>query len=84
MTAAGVLTGTFTLTATGGPVKFSVVDPSAPSDGVSVSPGTGTIKDGGKQTVTVTVDDANGGFSLASLTVSPDVGTITAFYSPPT
>ncbi len=52
-TANGPYTGTFTLTAQGGPVKFTVTS-QAPAGELTVSPATGKIAAGGTVTVTIT------------------------------
>ena len=78
----GPYSGTFTLTASGGPVSYSISVPSSANGGLSVSPASGTLKAG--QTVTVTVTQVGNGppnFET-DLTLSPGGGTVTVEYPP--
>jgi RNA polymerase sigma factor (sigma-70 family) len=67
--------GTFTLTADGGPVaSFSITVPK----GLSVSPSSGSLKAGQSITIIVTADKPNGPPAKSStLTLSPGGGTVT-------
>ena len=81
-TEGGPYTGSFTLTAVGGPVTFSITSPVAASE-LSVAPLTGSLAAG--KTVTVTLSaPAQGGppTDLTSLTVDPGGLTVQVFYPP--
>ena len=67
-------TATFTLTAVGGPVTYSI---SPPSSDVTLTPATGTIKAGQQQVITVTADSAAGYYYTA--TISPGSITVTIY-----
>jgi RNA polymerase sigma factor (sigma-70 family) len=77
--AGGPYSGTFTLTAVGGPVaSFSITQPA----GLSVSPSTGSLKSGASVTITV-IAVGNGPPSFQTvLTVTPGGATITVDYPP--
>ena len=61
--------GSFTLTASGGPVKWSVTEPSSLIGKLTVSPSSGTLASGQSVTVSLSV---NGLASVSShLTVTP-------------
>ena len=74
--------GSFTLTAQGGPVTFSISDP-APAGTLSVSPSAGTLRAGQAVTVTVTAPYP-GGPPLydTTLTVGPGGLTVDILYPP--
>ena len=81
-TEGGRYTGSFTLTAVGGPVTFSVTSPVSASE-PSVAPLTGSLATG--KTVTVTLSaPAQGGppTDLTTLTVDPGGLTVQVFYPP--
>ncbi len=74
----GPYTGTFTLTATGGPVTFTMTAP----QGLSLSPQSGSLAAGQSVTVTVTaVGNGPPSFST-SLSVDPGPVTVTILYPP--
>lgn len=78
----GSYTGSFTLTATGGPVKFSITD-SLPAGELSISPASGSLTAG--QTVTVALSaPATGGPGTyqTPITVNPGSISITVEYPP--
>jgi RNA polymerase sigma factor (sigma-70 family) len=81
----GPYSGTFTLTAVGGPVTFSITDsttnPSPPGD-LSISPATGSLAAGKSVTVTVTVVSATNLPYDTGLTVDPGGLAITVLYPP--
>jgi hypothetical protein len=78
----GAYTGTFTLTAQGGPVSgFSILDP-APAGDLSISPSTAALQDGQTVTITVTVDSSSGLAFETDLTVDPGGLTIAIDYPP--
>jgi RNA polymerase sigma factor (sigma-70 family) len=74
----GTYSGTFTLTASGGPVTYSI----SMASGLTVSPSSGTLKAG--QTVTVTVSQAGNGPPnfTTTLTVNPGGIQVTVEYPP--
>jgi RNA polymerase sigma factor (sigma-70 family) len=75
--AGGPYTGTFTLTATGGPVpKFTITD-TAPAGDLSISPSSGSLQDGATVTVTVTVVSAANLSYQTPLTITAGLQTIT-------
>jgi RNA polymerase sigma factor (sigma-70 family) len=78
----GTYSGTFTLTASGGPVSYSISVPSSANGGLTVSPSSGTLKAG--QTVTVTVSQAGNGPPnfTTTLTVNPGGIQVTVEYPP--
>ena len=78
----GAYTGSFTLTAQGGPVSgFSILDP-APAGDLSVSPSGGALQDGQTVTITVTVNSSSGLQFETDLTVDPGGLTIAIDYPP--
>jgi RNA polymerase sigma factor (sigma-70 family) len=79
----GPYTGTFTLTAQGGPVSgFSIIDP-APAGDLSISPSSGgTLSAGQAVTVTVTVASSAGLAFETDLTVDPGALTVVVDYPP--
>jgi hypothetical protein len=80
--AGGPYTGTFTLTATGGPIpKFTITD-TAPAGDLSISPSSGSLKNGATVTVTVTVVSAANLSYQTPLTVNPGPLTVTVEYPP--
>jgi RNA polymerase sigma factor (sigma-70 family) len=80
--AGGPYTGTFTLTATGGPIpKFTITD-TAPAGDLSISPSSGSLKNGATVTVTVTVVSAVNLSYQTPLTIDPGGLTVTIEYPP--
>jgi len=78
----GVYTGSFTLTAQGGPVSgFTILDPAPPGD-LSISPSTAALQDGQTVTITVTVTSSAGLAFETDLTVDPGGLTIAIDYPP--
>jgi RNA polymerase sigma factor (sigma-70 family) len=79
----GPYTGTFTLTAQGGPVSgFSVIDP-APAGDLSISPSSGGALSAGQAvTVTVSVASSAGLAFETDLTVNPGTLTVAVDYPP--
>jgi hypothetical protein len=80
----GPYTGTFTLTASGGPVSFAIAVPASESY-LSVSPASGKLSAGQAQQVTVTLTPGPTGPAPAfdnTLTVSPGGVTVTVQYPP--
>lgn len=78
----GPYTGTFTLTAQGGPVSsFSILDP-APAGDLSISPPTEALQDGQSVTITVTVESSSGLAFETDLTVDPGGLAIAIDYPP--
>jgi hypothetical protein len=76
----GTYSGSFTVTATGGPVDFTVSNPAAGN--LSVSPSEGSLTAGEQVTVTVTVvSDAGLGLDTP-LTVGPGGATVDVQYPP--
>jgi RNA polymerase sigma factor (sigma-70 family) len=70
-----LLGGSLTLTASGGPVSWSIAAPASLLGELTVSPASGTLRAGGSATVTISV---SGLLSLASqLTVEPGGQTVT-------
>jgi len=63
-------TGSFTITAQGGTVSYSIDDP-APAGDLAISPSAGTLSAGQSVTVSVTVSSATGLASETDLTVNP-------------
>jgi RNA polymerase sigma factor (sigma-70 family) len=63
-------TASFTITASGGTVSYSIADP-APSGDLAVSPSAGSLSAGQSVTVSVTVSSTTGLASETDLTVSP-------------
>ena len=77
----GPYTGSFTLTADGGPVKFSITA-SAPSSELTVSPSSGSLTAGQSVTVTVTVPAGASPPYANTLTVDPGSLSIDVYYPP--
>jgi hypothetical protein len=78
----GAYTGTFTLTAQGGPVSgFTILDP-APAGDLSIAPSTAALQDGQTVTITVTVTSSAGLAFETDLTVDPGGLTIAIDYPP--
>ncbi len=74
--------GSFTVTAQGGPVTFSISDP-APAGTLSVSPSAGTLRAGQTVTVTVTAPYPGGPPVFdTTLTANPGVLTVDVLYPP--
>jgi RNA polymerase sigma factor (sigma-70 family) len=75
----GQFSGTFTVTAVGGPVaSFSI----SQAPGLSVSPPSGSLKAGQSLTITVTADPSNPPAFQTTLTVTPGGATVTVEYPP--
>ena len=77
----GPYTGSFMLTAAGGPVQFSITA-SAPAGDLSVSPAAGSLADGQSVTVTVTAASAAGLGYQTTLTVTPGGQSVLVEYPP--
>jgi RNA polymerase sigma factor (sigma-70 family) len=78
----GAYTGTFTITAVGGPVSgYSIVDP-APAGDLSVAPTGGSLASGGSVTVSITVASSVGLQFETDLTVDPGGLTVAVDYPP--
>ena len=75
----GPATGTFILTATGGPVADFTIDPPA---GLTVTPASGSLAAGQEEQIVVTAT-GNGPAPRSSLTISPGPLTVTVIYRPP-
>jgi len=78
----GPATATFTLTADGGPVTFTITVPPSAADGLSVSPSTGSLKAGQSATVTVTAIGNGPPTFTTELTLSPGGAAVTVRYPP--
>jgi RNA polymerase sigma factor (sigma-70 family) len=70
--------GTFTLTAEGGPVSFTITGPT----GLSVSPASGNLANGGTVTITVTAVGNGPPMFINDLTVDPGALTVEVDYPP--
>jgi RNA polymerase sigma factor (sigma-70 family) len=80
--AGGAYTGSFTLTAQGGPVaSYSIQNPAPPGD-LSISPSSGSISSGGSVTITVTVAGTGGLSYETDLSVVPGGLTVVVLYPP--
>jgi RNA polymerase sigma factor (sigma-70 family) len=78
----GIPTGSFTLTANGGPVTYSIALPAGSAPTLAVTPSSGTLAAGQTQTITVTWSAES---SLnAQLTISPGGATVNVSFSLPT
>lgn len=77
---AGAYSGTFTLTAVGGPVSFSIAEPAGSN--LTLSASGGTLAAGQSQTITVTASPNNPPSYDTDLVVSPGDITITVQYLP--
>ena len=77
----GPYTGSFSITAQGGAVSYSIADPAPPGD-LAVSPSSGSLSAGQSITVTVTVVSAVGLASETDLTVNPGGLLVAVFYPP--
>jgi RNA polymerase sigma factor (sigma-70 family) len=72
---------TFTLTASGGPVSYSIIDTAG--DYVTASPASGTVPDGQTVTITVQANPNNPPPDFANyLTISPGGLSVTVYYEP--
>jgi RNA polymerase sigma factor (sigma-70 family) len=71
---------TFTLTASGGPVSYSITDTAGPY--VTASPASGTLPDGQTVTITVQANPNNPPPYVNTLTVSPGGISVTVYYEP--
>jgi len=72
-------TASFTITASGGTVSYSITDP-APSGDLAVSPSAGSLSAGTSVTVSVTVSSTTGLASETDLTVNPGGLTVAVLY----
>ena len=80
--AGGPYTGTFTLTAQGGPVRFHIVVPGS-EQYLTVTPSAGSLAAGNSRTVTVTAPATSpGALYMNSITVNPGALTVTIVYPP--
>ena len=77
----GPYTGSFTLTAEGGPVRFSITASAPPGD-LAVGPASGSLAAGQSVTVTVTVLSATGLGFQTTLTVDPGGQSVVVEYPP--
>jgi hypothetical protein len=78
-------TGSFTLTAVGGPVAYSISVPVSEQSYLSLTPLTGTLDAGATSVVTATVVPSPGGPSPAyynTVTVDPGAVTVAIYYPP--
>jgi RNA polymerase sigma factor (sigma-70 family) len=73
-------TASFTITASGGTVSYSIADP-APAGDLTVSPAAGTLSAGQSATVSVTVVSDTGLASETDLTVTPGGLTVAVLYT---
>ena len=81
-TSGGAYTGTFTITAVGGPVSgYSIQDP-APAGDLSIAPAGGDLSTGGSVTVQITVNSSVGLQFETDLTLTPGGQTIIVDYPP--
>jgi hypothetical protein len=71
-------TGSFTLTASGGPVTFTITVPA----GLIVSPTDGSLTSGQTMPITVTADPNNPPPFTSTLTLDPGGLTVTVLYPP--
>ena len=78
--ALGPYSGTFTLTASGGPVTFSVIVPGDESY-LTVSPASGTLAAGHTATITVSLTGSSPAY-YNTLTVDPGGIAVTVLYPP--
>jgi RNA polymerase sigma factor (sigma-70 family) len=74
-------TGTFTVTAQGGPVQYSISDP-APTGDLDITPSSDSLAEGQQDTVTVTVVSGTGLGYQTALTLSPGGATVIIEYPP--
>ena len=72
-------TASFTITASGGTVSYSITDPAPPGD-LAVSPSAGSLSAGTSVTVSVTVSSTTGLASETDLTVNPGGLTVAVSY----
>ena len=77
----GPYTGTFTVTAQGGPANFTIDDPAPPGD-LGITPSAGSLQDGEQVTVTVTVLSDAGLGPDTILTLTPGGATVDVQYPP--
>jgi RNA polymerase sigma factor (sigma-70 family) len=78
----GPYAGSFTLTASGGPVKFSITD-SLPAGELSISPASGSLTGGQRVTVALSAPATGGpGHYQTPITVNPGSISITVEYPP--
>jgi RNA polymerase sigma factor (sigma-70 family) len=78
----GPYTGSFTLTAEGGPIRRFSITAQAPAGDLSVAPASGSLAAGHSVTVTVTVLSATGLGYQTTLTVSPGGPSVVVEYPP--
>jgi hypothetical protein len=78
----GGYSGSFQITAVGGPVSgYSIEDPAPPGD-LSISPSGGSLSSGGTATITISVASSSGLAYETDLTVDPGGLTIVVDYPP--
>ncbi len=78
----GAYSGSFQITAVGGPVSgYSIEDPAPPGD-LSISPSGGSLSSGGTATITISVASSSGLAYETDLTVDPGGLTIVVDYPP--
>jgi RNA polymerase sigma factor (sigma-70 family) len=77
----GAYTGTFTITAEGGPVSYSISDP-APTGDLLISNPSGTLAVGQQMTITVSVANPAGLSQQTGLTLYPGPLTVEVIYPP--
>jgi RNA polymerase sigma factor (sigma-70 family) len=82
----GPYTGTFILTAAGGPVTYSISVPASEQPYLTITPPSGTLTAGQQQVVTVTVvpapSPAPAPLYYNTVTVNPDNIVVTIYYTP--
>jgi RNA polymerase sigma factor (sigma-70 family) len=78
----GPYTGSFTLTAEGGPIRRFSITAQAPAGDLSMAPASGSLAAGQSVTVTVTVLSATGLGHQTTLTVSPGGPSVVVEYPP--
>jgi hypothetical protein len=77
----GPYTGSFTITAQGGPIDFTIGS-NAPVGDLSISPSTGSLADGQQATVTVTVVSDAGLAADTQISVDPGGALVVVEYPP--
>lgn len=77
-----IYSGTFTLTAKGGPVKFVITVPAAAASGLTLSPASGSLTAGQSVTITVTTTGNGPPDFQTQLTVDPGGLTVDVLYPP--
>jgi hypothetical protein len=77
----GPYTGSFTITAQGGPIDFTISS-NAPAGDLSISPASGSLTDGQQVTVTITVVSDAGLAADTQVTVDPGGAFVDVRYPP--